>query len=147
MTKRRHHPRIATLIDMIPREGPWPEREQWFTSARHDFNLVFGVVDEPQRSREEMIALIPAAVREAVAHEQFKPRPGDAIADCFYEIAADGFATRDGIAIDPHEVPPGTIILDYRPQPANEFNPIMWKGTGAKGGWVLPPGVVIKPVS
>jgi hypothetical protein len=62
-----------------------------------------------------------------------------------YYIAPDGFAMCDDRAIDPHEVPSGTVIEDHRAQPADEYNPIFWRTHGSKEEWELPAGVTIKP--
>jgi hypothetical protein len=62
-----------------------------------------------------------------------------------YYIAPDGFAMRYDRAIDPHEVPSGTVIEDHRTQPLDECDPIFWRTHGAREASVLPAGVTIKP--
>jgi hypothetical protein len=82
------------------------------------------------------------------------PRPGAApgethasaepAAAAKYYIMPDGTAMADGRPIDPHQIPPATVMLDYRPHPIDEeYNPIMWLTAGAKA-LKLPAGVKIR---
>ena len=124
-------PLLAATINKFPAAGPWPasEREAFFTLLRNVCDVVYGPV-EREHSTGETKALMLAAPPPATAH---------------YHIAPDGFAMADHEAIDPHNIPPGTVVHDYRAQPVNEeLDPVMWKTHGAKAGWKLPQGVVIR---
>ncbi len=64
-----------------------------------------------------------------------------------YYVTPDGMAMCDGRPIDPSDIPPNTVLSDYRPQPIDdEYNPVMWLTHGAKKGWVLPAGVILRAV-
>lgn len=124
MTAKRgsRHPRIATLIDMIPLAGPWSaaDREQWFTSARHDFNLVFGVV-EPQAYGG------PAGGGIASSGQAQQGVP-------LYVIKADGSAYCDGKPMALRDLPADCTFHDKRGEiddAKHAWQTIVWADVGA----------------
>lgn len=136
--KPRLHPRIVTLIDMIPLSGPWPaaDRDQWINSALHDFNLVFGSADTDHRPYEP--GLIEArALRRSVT--KLEPPPFDGprlgkkrIADQQLVIDLDSVAWRvfpdeSAVRISVGEVGPGDMVWDFRPGEQG-LDSVIWEG-------------------
>jgi len=124
-------PLVAATVGKLPAAGtPWPqdERDNWFDLMRKCVAVTYGPPPRPG-----------AAAGEA-------PHFGEApITSTKYYIQPDGTAVADGRPIDPHQIPPGTVVLDYRPLPIDEeYNPIMWLTHGAKA-IKLPNRVIVRP--
>lgn len=151
-SKPRLDPLLAALIDKLPpSDFEWTvaAREAWLTMMRTAFEVVYGPSGADaavHRTKKMPNDLVPGAgpatgamVSPAAAGMQ--PR------QCRYHIDPDGDAKRDDTWIDASDIPPGTVVLDYRPQPVDpEIDLIMWRTTGSKPQ-PLPAGVVIRPAA
>ena len=135
---------IAALIWELPDpDGPdeWPHeaRESWFEYARKTVEVVYGPV-RPGQARG-------AILKQAADASALQPA-GSTVAAARYQIEPDGTASvrvgTNNRPVDPENIPPDTVVHDYRPQPVdNEYNPIMWKTHGAQK-LPLPPGAIVR---
>src|SRR5712672_148519 len=139
---------IAALIWELPEPGTeWPHeaRESWFEYARKTVEVVYGTV-RPGQARG-------AIIKQAADASALQPA-GSTVAAARYQIEPDGTASvrvgTNNRPIDPENIPPDTVVHDYRAQPVDdEYNPIMWKTHGAKpslphGKLLLAPGAIVR---
>jgi hypothetical protein len=129
---------IAALIWELPEPGTdWPHeaREAWFEYARKTVEVVYGPLKLGVRLRPGLTPETQEILATGERPKAAAPR---------YVIEPDGAASCNGRPIDPVNIPPDTVVHDYRPQPVdNEYNPIMWKSHGAQK-LPLPPGVIVR---
>lgn len=143
-------PLLSALVGKLPEPGkPFSaaERDAWFDMMRKAVDVAYGPVEAPSGSYENRRSLNGTGMSDP-AHERIgeikKPVP---VASRFL-IAPDGAATNEaGVPVDPSEIPSGSVIDDYRPQPIDpEYNPIMWKTLGSVK-LQIPPGVRLREAS
>lgn len=146
---------LAAVVAKLPSAGtPWPaaEREAWFTMMRNAVAVAYPLPEGEVFFGGPAGGSMAAAAAPMVGlGEPF--RVGEPRHSAFstvvmlrrFVIEPDGTAQADGHPIDPTEIPSGSVIEDYRPQPIDdEYNPVMWKTLGSKKQ-KLPAGVVLRP--
>jgi hypothetical protein len=132
---------IAALIWELPEPGAeWPHqaREAWFEYARKTVEVVYGpVILNAARGKISPSISSPSDTPERASGGVTR-----------YQIEPDGTASvrvgTNNRPVDPENIPPDTVLHDYRPQPVDsEYNPIMWKTHGAQK-LPLPPGAIVR---
>lgn len=157
--KPRLHPLISALISELPAAGSkWDSasRLKWLRAIEGMFDYAYGA-NEPApfisgfTFHPDAVADIknatppsngngakPSHTRTAIDQMESFLKSTDR-----YVIDPDGYIMHGSSAIDPHEIPPGSVIHDYRRNPDDDYNPIMWKSHGSKK-LPLPPGVQLR---
>ncbi len=136
-------PLLSAVISKLPPAGcPWPlaDREAWFVMMRNAVEVAYGATEQPKPAAFLKAVLLDPA-DEHVADLKMPPE----IYVHRFVVAPDGTASDEtGRLVDPSDIPSGSVIEDYRPQPVdNEYNPIMWKSLGSVKQ-PLPAGVVLR---
>lgn len=149
-TKPSTDPLLAALIEKLPQGGTdWPaaDREAWLTMMRMAFNVVYGAAGDvvsggtvggvttsvvvPATFLPGSGAALGAMVNPAIAGMTSVAPPHSPKSPAYY-IDSDGYAMRNGIPIDPHEIPPGATLWDERTtHEVMDVTTILWKTGGA----------------
>lgn len=149
--KPRLHPLISALISELPAAGSkWDDasRAKWLRAMDGMFDYAYGVneVASPAETVRMPLSMPPSNGNGAAL------KPGHSAIDQMekflqstdrYVIDPDGYIMRGNVPIDPHEIAPGSVIHDYRRNPDDDYNPIMWKSHGSKKH-PFPPGVQLR---
>lgn len=133
-------PLIGALIAKLPATGEaWPkaDRINWLRMLVMAANLAYGdapgitVTDVEERAplrfapKPVSIEELPAAAAAPEEAEPSRPRA--------FVIDADGFALRDGMPINPEDVPAGAVIYDERrTAERGDLESVYWKAGGVR---------------
>lgn len=135
-------PLLAALIGKLPAGGPFPgeQRAAWLKMMGMAFDVVYGVAED----MPNFLGALPASAARSPAPAPAAAAPARAkhVGHDFY-IAEGGCALNaTGVPVLIEDVPPDTIIFDYRPVVTGEFRDvasIAW-ADGARGTMGLAPG-------
>jgi hypothetical protein len=130
---------LAAVVAKLP-EPCMPfsasEREAWFDMMRKAVDVAYGPVESNRAALSNMNVVFAENPQKQLLNSietANKPRR-------FY-IDRDGFAMRDGVPIDPADVPPGATLWDERTgRDHGDVDAIMWK-TGGSNKQPLPAGI------
>lgn len=136
-------PLLSAVVSKLPPAGqPWDHagRESWFEMMRKAVDVAYGPLS-PSGTRVGGYPPGSVVTADLMSHST-TPSP-----KLLYVVAPDGSALAGDRPIDPADIPSGTVLHDYRPQPVDpDYSPIMWKTHGAKP-MPLPPGVLLRPAT
>lgn len=136
-------PLLAALIGKLPAAAPFPgeQRAAWLKMTGMAFDVVYGVAEDmpnflaaPPMSAARSPAPAPAAAAA--------PARSKHVGHDFYIDEGGCALNAAGVPVLIEDVPPDTIMFDYRPVPGGDFRDIgaiIW-ADGTRGTAGLAPG-------
>lgn len=137
-------PLLAALIGKLPAGGPFPgeQRAAWLKMMGMAFDVVYGVAEDMPNFLGAAPNFVRTAARSPAPAPAAAPARAKHVGHDFY-IAEGGCALNAaGVPVLIEDVPPDTIIFDYRPVPGGDFRNvggIVW-ADGTTGTADIAPG-------